>query len=814
MVNQFKPHLFVDNIHQSHDYTRPSGGGGSEDLPLQNRDVHGKQLIDELQAIWQHYEHNISERKDAKLPVKTGEYFTFTGIESHPLKLDSLSSSGATLLNVKKTERREEATIYIPQNKKEKLLQKIGQYCTELTAKNVPKHRDLIDRIESVQQTTVNYLWSSSNELIPTEEALWCELWLAYDEASYTIEVNQKLIEVCEFYAIQMATERTFFPERVIIKVKASKEQLQDLIVSVDLIAEIRKAEELNSFWFADNQTTNVREEWINEALGVIDYKENNNYITILDSGVNNGHLLLCNSLSNSDRYTVDPNWGVNDSGSGGHGSAMAGIALYPNLNAFLERRETFSLSHRLESIKILPSNGNNSPETSWHFITENAFNIGTIENPLALRTYCMAVTAVNQNEFGKPSTWSATIDKIVSGSEDGDRKLFVISGGNVREGDWLSYPDTNLNSSVESPAQAWNAITVGAFTAKVLPNRDTVAKQFELSPFSRTSSSWGNSWPIKPEVVFEGGNLILNENSVNRHDDLELLTTSSRAEVNALTTINATSAATALAANFLARLRTYYPEAWSETLRALMIHSASWTQQMIDQFSIDKRSATSKKDLLKIVGYGIPNFEKAFNCSTNYLTFISEQTIQPYRLEGSNIVTNEIHYYEFPWPADILMNLGGEQVKLKITLSYFIEPNPGDKGYSTKYAYQSTALEFKLIKPTEDMDQFKARINKIDREEGFANRSTPDNRWFYSSKIQGSIRSNYWEGTAADIAVCNKLAVFPKASGWWKNLKKQNRYNHTMRYSLIVSIETPKIGVDIYTEIANQIAVGSLIEI
>ena len=182
-----------------------------------------------------------------------------------------------------------------------------------------------------------------------------------------------------------------------------------------------------------------------------------------------------------------------------------------------------------------------------------------------------MAVTGKNQNDFGKPSTWSAYLDKIVFGEDENDKKVFVVSAGNVREEeDWKKYPVSNLDLSIESPAQAWNAITVGAYTQKILPNTDTFAKEFELSPYSRTSSSWENFWPIKPEVVFEGGNLIKLENgSVDSHENLDILTTSTNAIVNAFSRFNATSAATAYASNFLAKLRDAYPDAWPETLRA-----------------------------------------------------------------------------------------------------------------------------------------------------------------------------------------------------------------------------------------------------
>lgn len=60
---------------------------------------------------------------------------------------------------------------------------------------------------------------------------------------------------------------------------------------------------------------------------------------------------------------------------------------------------------------------------------------------------------------------------------------------------------------------------------------------------------------------------------------------------------------------------------------------------------------------------------------------------------------------------------------------------------------------------------------------------------------------------SGADLATRNKIAVFP-TTGWYRMLKKQGKGNATVRYSLIISLETPNLEVDIYTPVVNQIAV------
>lgn len=826
MSEDFKPHLFIKNIHTSQSFTTPQSGGGSKvNLPDRNRNEHANALLHSLSQIWDAYAQEASLRVEKGLPVKDGEYLTFKSAENNNLKIESLDSSGAILLNVNtdKDTNQQIATVYIPENKKEKLTKKVENYRNE-DKNGKPQNQELVEKIDVISRTSVENLWSSPIESLPRLEAVWCEIWLATEGLNIeTIIPNLK--GVCALFDIEILESILKFPQRSILIIKANYAQLSELITSFGLIAEIRKTEELNSFWLNQNITEN--NDWIEEALNLVDFTKTNNFISILDSGINNGHRLIEPILDEVNRLTVEPGWGVND--SMGHGTSMAGIATYGNLNAILENKKPLEIHHQIESVKILHPNLPNE-QNKYPLITLEAVNRAIINNPNAKRIFCMAVTTDFQVDFGKPSAYSSVLDSIIFGEDINDKKIFLVSAGNVRgEHNWKNYPVSNLNLSVESPAQSWNAISIGAYTEKILPDAATVANKFELSPFSTTSSSWDSNWPIKPEVVFEGGNLIRLENGdVEGHDDLEVLTTSRNSIRHHFTTLNATSAATAFAAYFLAKLRDSYPNAWEETLRALMIHSASWSEEMIAQFQIDTNKVGDVLRLLKIVGYGIPNLQKAIECKSNYLTFISEQIIKPYKLDEGEIKTNEIHYYEFPWPKEILESLGETNVTLRVTLSYFIEPNPGDRGYTTKYAYQSTALKFSLINSGEDFDNFKIRTNKknqdnlkenlgVDKlDSGEYDKNTGSSRWALGADtvFKGSIHSNYWNGSAVEIASCNKLAVFPLASGWWKQLKKQEKHNSELRYSLIVSIETPENTTDIYTPIATQVAVENLIEL
>ncbi|MBM9961017.1 S8 family serine peptidase, partial [Pseudomonas aeruginosa] len=111
------------------------------------------------------------------------------------------------------------------------------------------------------------------------------------------------------------------------------------------------------------------------------------------------------------------------------------------------------------------------------------------------------------------PSSWSAAVDGLAADTDGAGEspRLFVLSAGNTRDPNaWAGYPDSLSTNLVHDPGQAWNAITVGACTDKIdtegHPSLSPVAEAGGLSPFTTTTRTWDRAWPLKPEVVLEGG--------------------------------------------------------------------------------------------------------------------------------------------------------------------------------------------------------------------------------------------------------------------------------------------------------------------
>jgi hypothetical protein len=74
----------------------------------------------------------------------------------------------------------------------------------------------------------------------------------------------------------------------------------------------------------------------------------------------------------------------------------------------------------------------------------------------------------------------------------------------------------------------------------------------------------------------------------------------------------------------------------------------------------------------------------------------------------------------------------------------------------------------------------------------------------------RGSIHSDIWRGSAAELAERDAIGVFP-VSGWWKEKPGLQRWDRSARYVLIVSVRAPGANIDIYTPIANQLAIPIL---
>ncbi len=820
-------HIFLRETQETEEFTTPRGGGPQKDIPQRNRQSHSTKLQNQWAAIWARAREQEETRTAVSMPTRDGVYVEFEGTPGHRLVTKSLEDrrAGIRLLNVytvrsegEPTQEITRATVFIPTGKQDHFLKKISEYAQEETKKGKPKHAALVQSVEDMRLAVLESFWRDDLSLLPQgTAAVWCEIWLQ----GTGDEVEQSFREIAAALNFEVQARSLRFPERTVLLSKTTREQLTNLIESSPDIAEFRRAKETPRFFLELENRDQT--EWVNDLRSRLRVNPDATVsVCILDTGVNNGHALLEPVLADADCHAVEPGWGVND--HQGHGTLMCGVAAFGDLTDALQHSHPLRVNHCLESAKILPPRGTNDPDL-YGDVTIQGMYRAAIQAPDRNRIGCMAVTSKDGRDQGRPSSWSAAIDKLTSGYDDDNRWLFVVSAGNIEEQQiWANYPQSNLGYSVCDPGQSWNALTVGAFTEKAmlsdpdLQNHTPLALPGELSPFSSTSHDWDGKWPVKPDIVLEGGNVgQAPDGFFSEHDDLSLLSTGHQPTQRQFDAINATSAAAAQAAWMAAQIQARYPAAWPETIRGLMIQSAEWPIAMKRQFlDANGRGEYSKSDygrLLRICGYGVPNLARALACASNSLTLISEAEIQPYtKKEGrSDCSTKDMHLHRLPWPREVLLERGEMPVSLRVTLSYFIEPGPGEVGWKDKYRYASFGLRFGLNSQGETEEDFMKRLNKAARDEGEEKPDTESGseRWLIGSNSRdtGSVHSDIWKGTAADIASCNLIGVYP-VIGWWRERAWLSRWDRRARYSLIVSLHTPDENIDIYTPVAVQLGI------
>lgn len=826
-----KPHFIIGGFAQAEQF-RPPGTRGprGHDVPERDRAQHGGALQQRISGLRPIAQNARILQEDAGLEEGFGLQIEFESFPDIELAFESLARerSGIELLNVRHTKHNTFATIFVPDGMLdhfERLIREYLDYNTD-TRGRPRDNRRLIDAIREIRAASLRSLWTDDDNVFPQteDEFVWWEVWLPVRRDRRAV-VGQ-FRQLARGTGLQLAPGTIEFPERTVLLAYASAERMRGSILTLNCIAELRRAKETAQFF--DSLSPTEQSEWGEDALRRIKFSPENAevpHVCLLDTGVNRGHPLLEQALAAGDLHSIEPAWGVDD--QHGHGTQMAGLSLFGDLTPLLDDNEPRPVDHRLESVKMLPADGGNAGDPQLHgHLTIQAVARPEIDAPLRKRLFASMLTARDHRDRGRPSAWSASIDRLASDADEQGEipRLFILAAGNIEDPDaWATYPDSNTSDGIHDPGQAWNALTVGAYTDRVRITESNaqgytaIASAGGLSPFSTTSVTWQDHWPLKPDVVLEGGNAAKDRLGAVWMPSLSLLTTNNQPLERLFTTANATSAATALAARMAAQLWVVYPNLWPETVRALLVHSAEWTQPMRDAFARGAHPTKAVyRNLVRHCGFGVPNLARALWSASDSLTMIAQERLYPYMREDHNQPKlREMHLHRLPWPAEELEALGETPVELRVTLSYFIEPNPSRRGVKSRYRYESYGLRYDVKRPLESDADFRFRINARARDEEEGSRvGGTDPNWLLGTqnRHRGSLHSDMWKGTAADLASRGTIAVYPTL-GWWKTRTQLERYNRAARYVLIVSIRAPEADVDLYTPVANQVGAAVGIE-
>ena len=377
--------------------------------------AHGIKLDEEYGAVWAVSKDEHTQRE--------GVYATFT---VHPDRSESLKSlnnrSGKQTVELRSAKtiskgdgERLEANVFIPASRKAWFEKKLSNYLES----EGEKEAALVESVEQIKPSNIRELWTDQPALFPLskDEPLWWEVWLSGDPNSGADPLGQ-LKQAAAPKNIEVSSDAITLNDRTVALVFCTRKQMEGLLKVDPSIAELRSAAELAVFLTDESPIDQA--EWSKDAIARVGVAgEGAPAVCVLDQGIYWKHTLLRGSIDSTDchaaKNTYEFGFG-HDPVLKGHGTEMAGLALYYDLGHHVGGTARKQLLHRLESVKILPNRRQNAPQLHGA-ITAMAVSRPEASNADRPRVFMLAVTASHRSGTsvskvaGLPTIWSATLD-------------------------------------------------------------------------------------------------------------------------------------------------------------------------------------------------------------------------------------------------------------------------------------------------------------------------------------------------------------------------------------------------------------------
>jgi len=565
-----KNHIYLnpENFSDTKPYDYPGGLSSKPHVPSQNRASHSAELREQAKNLKREMAAAIALQKESKSILDRGLIVEFESFESIGEAFEEKSfGKDIELFNIRYANNKTYATVFIPEDSMHKFENKINAYFLE--KKRIDgqplDYQPLIDTIANFKKATIKALWTDTIPLPENREQIFCwEVWL-------TVRSNRQnqlngFKALAKKLNIETSNNHFEFKERTVLLIRATTKQLELSLDLLNNIAELRKAKTTADFF--SEMKVKEQKEWLADLQKRILFPKETDktpFICILDTGINSAHPLIEKFIGVNDLHTINEAWGKAD--EAGHGTSVAGLALYGDLVEVLETKEQIEIGHRLESSKIIKMSEYAPDDTKrpldlYADFTKQGIAQVEITSANRNRIFQMAITTTDSRDRGKPSSWSAALDMLAVGMDnDSNKRLFIIAAGNFNPYEQKgTFPYSNMMEGIRDPGQAWNVITVGAYTEKDLLSDDEkadgnilTASHGNISPYTTTSHIWDSKWPLKPDIVMEGGNTVENKQGKFQANSLSLLTTNYKFQDKLFTTIWATSAASVLVSKICA---------------------------------------------------------------------------------------------------------------------------------------------------------------------------------------------------------------------------------------------------------------------
>ncbi|MEQ1617706.1 MAG: S8 family peptidase [Terricaulis sp.] len=407
--------------------------------------------------------------------------------------------------------------------------------------------------------------------------------------------------------------------------------------------------------------------------------------IGIIDSGVNDHPLIgeaLIGAIASPDRLGTADAWG--------HGTRVAGVALFGDLSAQLDRG-ALERPFRLCSARVVNDTGNFDPETLVPSVMRDA--IGRLHQQFGCRIFVVPLAdRLRVYDGGKVGVWAATLDEIARELD----VLIICSAGNryPRSGEALEeavteyprYLGEDANRLFE-PAGAINVATVGALAHG--PGLDqshaddarvrAIAEALEPAPFTRIGP--GPEGAIKPDFVEIGGTMVFDPvvRQLLRGGDLAsagVLTLHHAPLDRLFAAVSGTSFAAPRLAFKAASLLGRLPDASANLLRALLALAAEPPEPARERLSV-----VDEELVTRVCGHGTPDLERA--------AFSDDPRVVLYA--DDELALDHFAIYEIPIPSEFQNEPGRRH--LRVALAY----DPPVR--HTRADYAGLAMNFRVFR-------------------------------------------------------------------------------------------------------------------
>lgn len=358
-------HLIPVGTSTTERYTNPRRVPVRFRFSYRSRHTHGTYLRGRLELMRSRAAELGQERLAFGLEADEGICLEFIGETGYHLAVRSLEDArqGIELLGVHQHDNTMSATVYVPSGKVESLIQKVEEYLDHNTKTGNPKNQKLVEGISHIRLAILEAFWLDVPSLMPLSGVtVWWEVWLRVETTPDpgALDAHNDILTSFRAHATRVgltlgdARRILRFPERLVLLVRGTLEQMARSVELLTSIAELRLAR-VRVEDFLDLRPSD-QETWVRDLLEhTLPPPLNAPAVGLLDTGVLRTHTLLDLGL-HADDCTYHPDWGATD--HAGHGTAMAGITLYGDLAETLASSDDVVLSHRLESVKILPPEG------------------------------------------------------------------------------------------------------------------------------------------------------------------------------------------------------------------------------------------------------------------------------------------------------------------------------------------------------------------------------------------------------------------------------------------------------------------------